>query len=71
MSLEFQALYFLPEGGGLKVEAFRGLGNIRICHFSPAYTTLLQLKELIFFSSSRDQSLRKVQLVSRMRQLEN
>lgn len=43
MSLEFQALLFLPEGGGLKVEASHGLGDIGICNFPPAYTALMQL----------------------------
>lgn len=48
MSFEFQALFFLPKGDGLKVEASQGLGDIGLCYFPPAYTTLLQLKELLF-----------------------
>lgn len=48
MSLEFQALFILPKGGGLKMEASQGLGDIGLCNFPPAYTTLLQLKELLF-----------------------
>lgn len=38
MSLEFQAVFFLPKGGELKVEAFQGLGGIGIYDNFPLLT---------------------------------
>lgn len=35
---EFQAMFFFPKGGGLKVEAFQGLEDIRICNNCPLLT---------------------------------
>lgn len=71
MSLEFQAMFFFPKGGGLKVEAPQGLGDIRICNNSPLLTQPSCNFRSSFFPSSKDQSLGKVQLVSTVRQLEN
>lgn len=71
MSLEFQAMFFFPKGSGLKVEAFQRLRDIRIYNISPLFTQPSCNLRSFFFPSSQDQSLGKVQLVSRMRQLEN
>lgn len=61
---------FPPKRGWVKSGGIPGLGDTGICNF-PLFTQASCNSRSSFFPSSKGQSLEKVQLVSRMRQLEN